>query len=140
MEIVVKCMRWKAFFFLKGKEDDQADDDVDDQTRTGETFGFKTRKCTPEMEEMDKFEDDLLKMIERVQCKKGADDFQNTLPVHEDIDTIRKSKDVMFVSTRRGICMLWQKVNMKSYWPTAWPRTTDQHRQEHTIASTKKPR
>ena len=93
MESVVKRMRWKAFFFLKGKEDDQADDDVDDQTRTSETFGFKTRKCPPKVEEMDKFEDDLLKMIERVQFRKVTDDFQNKL--REDIDTIRKSKDVI---------------------------------------------
>ena len=93
VESVVKRMRWKAFFFLKGKEDDQADDDVDDQTRTSETFGFKTRKWPPKVEEMDKFEDDLLKMIERVQFRKVTDDFQNKL--REDIDTIRKSKDVI---------------------------------------------
>ena len=93
VESVVKRMRWKAFFFLKGKEDDQADDDVDDQTRTNKTFGFKTRKCLPKVEEMDKFEDDLLKMIERVQFRKVTDDFQNKLL--QVIDTIRKSKDVI---------------------------------------------
>ena len=47
---VTKRMRWKAFHFLKGAED--RDDDEDDRDSNKETYGFKSRKCPPRIDEM----------------------------------------------------------------------------------------
>ena len=50
VESVIKRIRWKAFFF------DQNSDDKEQVT--DEKFGFKSRKCPPQNDEMDKFEAD----------------------------------------------------------------------------------
>ena len=41
---------------------------------------------------MKDFEDDLAKMIERIEFRKCCDSFQNTL--RKDVDRIKKSKEV----------------------------------------------
>ena len=66
VESLIKRMRWKAFFFKKGENDDQSE--------TEDHFGFKTRKCPPRIEELEPFEDDLLKMIEDVQFRNTTND------------------------------------------------------------------
>ena len=81
VESVVKRMRWKALFFLK-------EHDNDEEIPKAEKFGFKSRKCPPQIDEMKPFEDDLLRMIENIQFRKVNDDFQSTLK-----NDIKKIKD-----------------------------------------------
>ena len=56
VESVVRRMRWKAFFFLRGEQMEDAGDNL---------FGFKTRKSPPPIAEMKGFEDDLVSMVEK---------------------------------------------------------------------------
>ena len=51
-ESLIKRMRWKAFFFLKKGENN-------DQKTGTETFGFKSRKCPPQIDELKPLEDDM---------------------------------------------------------------------------------
>ncbi|PIK38369.1 putative multidrug and toxin extrusion protein 1 [Apostichopus japonicus] len=44
-----------------------------------ENFGFKSKKCPPQIEELKLFEDDLLRMIENVKFKKVINQFQDKL-------------------------------------------------------------
>ena len=54
IESVIKKMRWKANFNLNK-------DDENRSTKTeNETYGFKTRKCPPQCEEMENFKKDLM--------------------------------------------------------------------------------
>ena len=85
VESLIKRMRWKAFFFKKGENDDQPE--------TDDHFGFKTRKCPPRIEELEPFEDDLLKMIEDVQFRNTTNNLQQRL--RKDSEKIKKSKDII---------------------------------------------
>lgn len=86
VESVIKRMRWRAFFFLRG------DGDTADDCENRRKFGLKSRGTPPQIEEMKDFEDDLAKMIERIEFRKCYDSFQNTL--RKDVDRIKKSKEV----------------------------------------------
>ena len=55
-ENLVKTMRWKGLDFL-GKSDNQVKD----------TYGFKSSKCPPSVNELSSFESDLLMMIHNVE-------------------------------------------------------------------------
>ena len=87
VESVVKRMRWKAFYFLK-------EENYDDDLPKEEKFGFKTRRCPPQISDMIPFEDDMLKMIEGITFRKSNDNFQKLLSA--DIKRIKQS-DKMFV-------------------------------------------
>ena len=56
-EKFLKRMRWKAYFFLKGSQEDNSRDSK---------WGFKSRKCPPQVEELKPFEDDILRMVENI--------------------------------------------------------------------------
>ncbi|PIK36660.1 hypothetical protein BSL78_26495 [Apostichopus japonicus] len=73
VENVIKRMRWKASFFLKTCNNNEEDDEEDDEHHPAHTenFGFKSKKCPPQIEELRLFEDDLLRMIENVKFKKS---------------------------------------------------------------------
>ena len=86
-EDVIKRMRWKAFFFLRN-------DDLDsDDSESKETFGFRTRKCPPRVNELEAFEDDLLKMGESIDFRRTSSDLQRRLD--KDIQKMKNSKDVI---------------------------------------------
>ena len=87
---MIKRMRWRAFFFLKG---DQTKTEDHPDSGANEHFGFKSRKCPPRVEELEAFEDDLLKMIESVQSRRVSDDFQKRL--RKDTERIQTCKDVI---------------------------------------------
>ena len=72
-ENVIKRMKWKAFFFEKQNKDDQSN------SNHNENFGFKSRKCPPQNEDLAPFENDLLNMIKHIQSKNTQDDFQDQL-------------------------------------------------------------
>lgn len=86
IESVIKRMRWKAFFFLRGEnEDAQAYE---------EKYGLKSRKCPPQVDALKPFEEDMLKLIDDLEFRNTSDDFQRTLRV--DMEKIKRS-DAVFV-------------------------------------------
>ena len=87
VECVIKRMRWKAFFFLKGENAPEPTD------RDDEHFGFKSRKCPPQVEEMKGFEDDLLSIIEGIEVRRASDPFQDRL--RKDIEKIKDTDDII---------------------------------------------
>ena len=84
VESVVRRMRWKAFFFLKGNSDKETDRDY---------YGFTSKKAPPQIEELKAFEDDLTTMIENIRFRKVNEPFQNKLK--EDIRLIASSDDII---------------------------------------------
>ena len=88
---VIKRMRWKAFHFLKGAED--RDDDEDDRDSNKETYGFKSRKCPPRIDEMKAFENDVYGMIEDVAFRETSNSFQQTLK--RDLKRIKDSSSIV---------------------------------------------
>ena len=82
VENVIKRMRWKAFFFDR-KEEDSSD------VVTNNSFGFKSRECPPQNNELDKFEADLLDMVHNVKFRNVNNKFQNKL--NKDISKIDNS-------------------------------------------------
>lgn len=70
-------MRWKAHFFLN----------PDTTPRSKETYGFKSTKNPPPIDELKDFEDDMLKMIQSVKFKNINNSFLTKLK--EDTDSIK---------------------------------------------------
>ena len=85
-ESVIKRMRWKAFFFLRGDRSDAQDENG--------KYGLKRQKCPPQIEALKPFEADMLKLIDEVEFTTVNDDFQKRL--RADIESIRNS-DAVFV-------------------------------------------
>ena len=56
-------------------------------------FGFKSRKCPPQIEELKSFEDDMLQMTENVRSRKVTDQFQTTLS--KDIKKIKNATKML---------------------------------------------
>ena len=84
VESVLKRMRWKAFFFLRGSEN---------ETRGGEEkFGLKSQKCPPQIAELRAFEADMQKLVENLEFRKTGDKFQRKLK--NDLDRIKKTNAV----------------------------------------------
>lgn len=84
VELVIKRMRWKATFF-DGKRKDA------EQEKTN-NFGFKTRKCPPQVAEMILFENDLFNMIKNIKFKTIKSDFLDELS--NDLSMINNSSQV----------------------------------------------
>ena len=84
VEEVIKRMRWKAFFYLKG-------DNTKEETNA--RFGLKTKNCPPKVPEMKEFEDDVTKMIENLRFRRVSDDFQAQLKT--DIQKIKKTEHII---------------------------------------------
>ena len=76
-------MRWKAFFFEKNDRRNS-----DDSTNNN-NFGFKSRKCPPQNEDLNNFEADAYNMIKNIEFRHVRDDFQDQL--QEDIKKINNS-------------------------------------------------
>ena len=76
-------MRWKAFFFEKNDRRNS-----DDSTNNN-NFGFKSRKCPPQNEDLNNFEADVYNMIKNIEFRHVQDDFQDQL--QEDIKKINNS-------------------------------------------------
>ena len=88
VEEVIRRMRWKAFFFLRGENG---------ETQVSEEkYGLKSRKCPPQVNALKAFEEDMLKLIDDLEFKKSNDDFQKTLKA--DMRRIKKS-DAVFVQS-----------------------------------------
>ena len=92
VESVLKGMRWRAFFFLRGENSGDNGED--------EKFGFKSRKCPPQIEEMRPFEDDIVRLVEKIEFRKISDPFQDMLQT--DIRKIRNSADIIVPADKTG--------------------------------------
>ena len=84
-ESVMKRMRWRAFFHLK-REDDEGMCDED------EYYGFNSRRCPPQIDELLHFEEDMAKLIGNIEFRRPHDSFQSTL--QRDAEYIRGSSDI----------------------------------------------
>ena len=87
---VTKKLRWKALFFLN--------DEKDKPDNRPETFGFKSRKIPPFCTEMGGFEKDFPNTILSTKLQTIKSSFQ--LKLKEDVNKIRKSKNVFVFATR----------------------------------------
>ena len=83
-ESVIKRMRWKAFFYLN----------PDKTPKEKNTYELKSRNTPPQVEEMTKFEEDLLKVIEKIEFRNVKCQFLSKL--RNDVKSIRQS-DKIFV-------------------------------------------
>lgn len=84
-------MRWRAFFFLKNQ-------DTDDTSK--ETYGFKSKRSPPHINELTEFADNMLDMIQRVEFRANytSNDLQNKLK--NDLKEIRRDNNI-FVKSRQ---------------------------------------
>ena len=58
-EFLLKRMRWKALVFLGKLQKDET-----------EKYGFRSRNCTPVVDELTEFENDMQLMIKNISFKK----------------------------------------------------------------------
>ena len=86
-ESVIKRIRWKAFFFEQNKDKNKTNRDSDNEDSNN--FGFKSRKCPPQNEELNNFEADVYDMIKNIEFRQVRDDFQDQL--QHDIRKINNS-------------------------------------------------
>ena len=82
-EHFLRRMRWKAFFFLN----------PDASTSSKKSFGFKSTKNPPPIDELKEFEDDMLKMVQSTKFKQVNNPFLNKLK--DDTDRITKETKLL---------------------------------------------
>ena len=87
-EQFLRRMRWKAHFFLN----------PDTTSSTKETYGFKSTKNPPPVEELKDFEDDMLKMIQSVKFKQVNNPFLKKLK--EDTDHIKNEPKLLIAADK----------------------------------------
>ena len=71
-EELFKRMRWKAFFYNNRNETQQ-------DHQTAETYGLRTQKSPPSINELIEFENDLISLIKNIEFKKNRSKFQDKL-------------------------------------------------------------
>ena len=81
-------MRWKAHFFLNPNM----------TSSSKETYGFKSSKNPPPVEELKDFEDGMLKMIQSVKFKQVNNPFLNKL--REDTDRIKNEPKLLIAADK----------------------------------------
>ena len=70
-------MRWKALFFRTTDAD--TDDSQDSMDKPPHTYGLKSKRNPPKVDETKAFENDLFNIVENIQFRKVADPFQDKL-------------------------------------------------------------
>ena len=71
-EELFKRMRWKAFYYNNRNETQQ-------DYKTAETYGLRTKKSPLIINEIRGFENDLISLIKNIEFKKTRSKFQNKL-------------------------------------------------------------
>ena len=100
VEIFIKRMRWKAYFFDQNEENN--DENKENPRSNINNYGFKSRNCPKQNKHLDKFEDDLLLMIKNIEFRNVNDTFQNKL--QNDIREInRNPKTITFADKSRNL-------------------------------------
>lgn len=82
-EHLVKRMRWRAFFFLNPNKN----------TTAKETYGFKTSKPAPMVNELNQFEKLMTELIQNVKFNNHMNDFQQKL--QKDIKSINNENKML---------------------------------------------
>lgn len=82
-EQFLKSMRWKAFFFLNPNIKEQSKD----------TFGFKTKKSPPVIDELKHFEDQMLRMVKNVKFEDKSNKFQKQM--EKDISSFTNNEELL---------------------------------------------
>ena len=82
VESVTKRMRWKALQFLGKLE-----------SNWKQTFGFKSTKCPPAIDELGPFESDLQRTISNIEFRPIRNKFLSKLS--RDIKSIKKTKELL---------------------------------------------
>ena len=82
VESVLKRMRWKAHFFLKGEKN---------QENTNH-FGLSSNKTPPTILELKPFEEDVLKLLENIKFRDTKNHFQENLA--NDLKKINSSDKI----------------------------------------------
>ena len=87
-EHFLRRMRWKAFFFLN----------PDTSTSFKETYGFRSAKNPPPIEELKQFEDDMQRLIQSTKFKKVYNPFLNKLK--EDAKRIKNETKLLIAADK----------------------------------------
>lgn len=80
VEKVIKRMRWKTLEFLGKLSSDN----------NNQTFGFKSTKCPPPINELANFENDMMQMVKNIQFRKINNNFQQILKKRYQKDKIEQ--------------------------------------------------
>ena len=80
-------MRWKAYHFLHP---------TTETTKT--SFGFKTTKTPPTINELKDFEDRMLDLIQNIEFRNATSDFQKKLS--RDVKDIKKDNDLLIAADK----------------------------------------
>ena len=132
-EQFLRRMRWKAHFFLN----------PDTTSFSKETYGFKSTKNPPPIQELKDFEDDMLRMIQSVKFKQVNNPFLNKLK--EDADRIKNEFKLLIAADKTtnfyklepsAYNDLLEKNITKSY-KKAQPETTQAIHKENKAIATK---
>ena len=87
-EQFLRRIRWKAYFSLN----------PDTTSSSKETYGFKSTKNPPPIEELKDFENDMLKMIQSVKFKQVNNSFLDKLK--EDTDRIKNEPKLLIAADK----------------------------------------
>ena len=126
---------WKAHFFLN----------PDTASSSKETYGFKSTKNPPPIEELKDFENDMLKMIQSVKFMQVNNPFLNIIKLKEDADRIKNEPKLLIAADKTTNFYklepstyndLLEKNITKSY-KKAQPETTQAIHKENKAIATK---
>ena len=81
---VIKRKRWTVLFYHNGK---------DREEEQPQRFGFKTRTCPPQIDELKAFEEDLIHVAEMVSFHRVSDSLQDAM--RKDTKTMNSSQDII---------------------------------------------
>ena len=84
VESVLRRMRWKAYYLLKGSDDSQP---------PAERFGFKSARSPPQVEELKGFELDMTNLIGSIKFRRVNDSFQDKM--NQDIKSMKQSGEII---------------------------------------------
>ena len=90
-EELFKRMRWKEFFCNNINETQQ-------DYQTAETYGLRTKKSPPSINELKGFENDLISLIKNIEIKKTRSKFQNKLK--SDVLKINESNVIIVAADK----------------------------------------
>ena len=82
-EVFIKRLCWSAFYFLNPET----------KPRRKETYGFRSTRSPPQVNQLKPFEDDLLKLIESVKFRPVNTTFQKKL--NRDAKRIKNEKNIL---------------------------------------------
>ena len=102
VEHLLKRMRWKTLQFQGKLESDNK-----------ETYGFKSRKCPNGIDELSKFEDDLMLMIKNIEFRNVSNTFQDQL--RNDISEIRNTEKVIIPADKTRNLYKMEKDDYNKY-------------------------